>query len=88
MVYYRFANYSRAAIEDILKRIGKVRFEKYIENSGQQRPKKLANFRLLYDGKMCSVEYKFPQNQEYSRLFLIKEYEMPEAGWVWEMYKK
>tara|TARA_R110000751_G_C13514980_1_gene452060 strand:+ start:17 stop:283 length:267 start_codon:yes stop_codon:yes gene_type:complete len=87
MFKYRFVNTEEKAITEVLKTIGKVRFEKTLENSHLKLPKKLANFKLVFEKRTCALEYKYPGDYNYSKLFIIKEYEMPEKGWRWENYR-
>ncbi|PHQ27695.1 hypothetical protein [Leeuwenhoekiella nanhaiensis] len=86
MIYYRFVNYDIDAIKTILESMGKVRFEKSLPNR-DHKPTKMKNFKLVWNGKVCEVCYLFPGDTRYTKLFHIKEYEMPETGWVWENYR-
>ncbi|WP_028375979.1 hypothetical protein [Leeuwenhoekiella sp. MAR_2009_132] len=86
MKKFRFENTSEAAIEEVLKRVGKVRFYKTIENTALPKPKIMANFKLVWLVNTCSVMYKYPGDTRYSQLFVIKDYEMPAEGWIWIMY--
>ena len=87
MIKYRFANYDREAITEVLERIGKVRFEKTLANTSLKKPTEMKNFKLLWEGRTCAVMYKYPGDFRYTKLFLIKDYEMPEKGWIWENYR-
>ena len=86
MIYYRFANYSKGAILEVLEKIGKVRFEQTIKNTGLPKPKEMANFKLEKEAKVCAVMYKYPGDTRYTCLFVVKDYEMHSKGWVWENY--
>jgi len=87
MFKHRFANYDREAITQVLETIGKVRFDLAIESRGLKRPKELQNFKLRWQFRTCELSYKYPGDFRYSKIMDIKEYEMPEKGWIWEKYK-
>ena len=87
MFKYRFVNTDEKAITEVLKTIGKVRFDFAIESRGMVKPVKLANFKLIWQFRTCSLAYKYPGDFRYSKIMEIREYEMPEKGWIWEQYR-
>ena len=86
MIYYRFANYNTKSIRELLAKVGRIRFQESLPNR-EQKPTQLKNFKLIWNGKVCEVCYLFPKDNRYTKLFHVKEYEMPEEGWVWENYR-
>ena len=87
MLKGQFVNKSRDAIKETLEGIGKVRFEEILKNARLEKPKKLANFKLVWTGLNCALTYKYPGEFGYQKICILKEYEMPSKGWEWEMYK-
>ena len=85
MIRSRFENTDRAAIVEVLKRIGKVRFEKTLENAGLPKATKTANFKLIFQGKVCALNYKY--DSQYTQICTLKDYELPRNGWVYEQYR-
>ena len=87
MYKYRFVNYDKEAITEVLETVGKVRFEQAIKTRNLARPKELQNFKLRWQFRTCELAYKYQGDFRYSKIMDIKEYEMPEKGWIWEKYR-